>query len=334
MTRPFDPVTLRLFITVCEERNIARAAAREAIVPSAISKRIAALEAEVGIALLKRGRRGIEPTAAGEALLPRARDVLGTMERMHAELSEFASGLQGSVRVFASLSALSEFLPDDVGAFLTANRHVRVSLEERVSSEIARGVREGAVDFGVCWDAGDLRGLQTLEYRSDHLCVVTGPSHPLAQRRKIAFIDTLAHEQIEIQPGSIVQQTLRRAAAMAGQSLRHRIQVSNVEAACRNVAAGLGIAIVPREAADGHARALGLILLPLTDAWALRRFVICLRARDSLTASARLLVDFLHGRATADSGDLARRDTAGSGARRSGRAALPRRVRKAVSGDD
>jgi DNA-binding transcriptional LysR family regulator len=293
MPRHFDPVTLRLFIAVCEERNIARAADREAIVPSAISKRIAALEQDVGVHLLKRGRRGIEPTAAGEALLRKARDVLGTMERLHAELSEFAGGVQGSVRVFASLSVLSEFLPDDVGSFLAQHRTVRVSLEERVSAEIVRGVREGTVDFGVCWDAGDLQGLQAVRYRSDHLCVVLPPDHALARKRRLSFVETLAYDQIEIQPGSIVQAALRRAAALAGRTLNHRIQVSTFDAACRSVAAGLGIAVSPREAAETYVQAQKLRMLPLNDAWATRRFVICLRSRDALTAAARLLVDHL-----------------------------------------
>lgn len=298
MKRHFDPVTLRLFVAVCEERSIARAAERESIVASAISKRVAALEQEVGVTLLKRGRRGIEPTPAGEVLLRQARDVLGSMERMFAELTEFATGVNGSVRVFASLSVLSEFLPDDVGAFLAGNRTVRVSLEERVSSEIARGVREGAVDFGVCWDAGALTGLVTVPYRRDHLCVAVPQTHPLARKKKIAFVDTLAYEQIEIQPGSMVQATLRRAAALANQQLQHRIQVSTFDAACRNVAAGLGLAIVPREAAGTFASALDLRLLALTDPWAVRRFVICMRSREALTATARLLLDFLQQRAS------------------------------------
>jgi DNA-binding transcriptional LysR family regulator len=297
MKRYFDPISLRLFIAVCEERNIARAAEREAIVPSAISKRIAAVEADVGVPLLQRGRRGIAPTPAGEVLLRQARDVLNTLERMRAELSEFASGAQGSVRVFASLSVLSEFLPDDIGSFLALHQSVRVSLEERVSSEIIRGIREGTADFGVCWNAGDLAGLTTLDYRADHLSVAVPPAHPLARRKSVNFAATLAYEQIEIQPGSMVQITLRRAAAMAGQTIRHRIQVSTFDAACRNVAAGLGIAIVPREAAEAHVRSLGLRMLALTDAWAERRFVIGMRSREALTAAARLLVDYLHERA-------------------------------------
>jgi DNA-binding transcriptional LysR family regulator len=297
MKRYFDPVSLRLFIAVCEEGNIARAALREAIVPSAISKRIAAIEADVGVTLLQRGRRGIVPTPAGEALLRQARDVLGTLDRMHIELSEFARGAHGSVRVFASMSVLSEFLPDDIGSFLARHEAVRVSLEERVSSDIVRGIREGTVDFGVCWNAGDLAGLATLDYRSDHLSVVVPPAHPLARRKSVAFVATLGYEHIEILAGSMVQLTLRRAAAMAGQTIRHRIQVTTFDAACRNVAAGLGIAIVPREAAQAHVQSLGLRMLRLTDAWAERRFVIGMRTRASLSAAARLLVDYLHERA-------------------------------------
>ena len=56
---PFDPTSLRLFVAVCEERNIALAAQREAIVPSAVSKRIAQMEAQAGTPLLERGRRGV-----------------------------------------------------------------------------------------------------------------------------------------------------------------------------------------------------------------------------------------------------------------------------------
>jgi DNA-binding transcriptional LysR family regulator len=105
--RHIDPVMLRLFVAVCEELSIARTAAGEALVASAVSKRIAAVEQAIGAPPVVRGRRGIEPTAAGEVLLRQARDVLGQLERMRAELSEFATGVQGSVRVMTSVSALA-----------------------------------------------------------------------------------------------------------------------------------------------------------------------------------------------------------------------------------
>ena len=69
---------------------------------------------------------------------------------------------------------MAESLADDVAAFLNmpAHRTIQVDLEERISPEIVRGVREGMASLGVCWDAADLGTLQSRPYRSDHLCVV------------------------------------------------------------------------------------------------------------------------------------------------------------------
>src|SRR6185369_2832750 len=170
MTRPLDPVSLQHFVAVCEEGNIARAAAREALVASALSKRIAALEAEVGVALLARRRRGVEPTPAGQALLARSREVLAGLDQLRVELGAFGAGVQGSVRVFASPSVLAERLPDDIADFVARHPGIRLGLDERISPDIVRGVREGSADLGVLWDLIDLAGLQVLPYRTDRLC--------------------------------------------------------------------------------------------------------------------------------------------------------------------
>lgn len=293
MAPEFDPVTLRLFVAVCEERNIARAAAREALVASAVSKRIAAIEARIGTALLVRGRRGIEPTAAGEALLRQARQVLGVMARMHAELSEFASGVQGSVRVVASPSVLAEALADDISAFVAAHPQLRVSVDERTSPEIVRAVREGSAELGVLWDATDLAELAGRRYRGDRLCVAVPLGHRWARRRSIAFEDALDEIIVAVAPGGMMDTLLRREAARLSRVPAWRIQVSGMDAAARMVAAGLGPAILPREAVQDHASAQRMALVPLADAWSRRRFVICTRADGSVSAATRLLAEHL-----------------------------------------
>lgn len=293
MKRLLDPLTLHLFVAVCEEGSLVHAAERESIVPSAISKRLAALEEQIGLPLLTRSRGRFEPTPAGEVLLRQARDILGSMERAYAELDEFSTGVQGSVRVLASLSALAEFLADDVSSFLAAHQHVRVSLEEKVSAEIVRGVAEGAADFGVLWDANDLKGLQTGHYRSDHVHLVAHPSHPLMQDSgPVAFETVLGHDLIGIAP-SLMERKLQRYAELAGRPLVQRIRVSGVDVACRLIAADLGAALLPREAVATHVMALGLATRPLSDAWARRRFVLCMRSYDSLSMAAKLFVGHL-----------------------------------------
>lgn len=293
MARAFDPVTLRLFVAVCEERNIARAAAREALVASAVSKRIAAAEAAVGTPLLVRGRRGIAPTAAGEALLRQAREILGQLDRLETELSAFASGVQGSVRVMASVSALASALPDDIAAFAARFPAVRVSLEERVSAEILRALREGSADLGVLWDAAGHEGLHAQPYRRDHLAVVVHAAHPLARRRRVRFAETLDHDSVGVAPGGMMETMLRRQAALQGRSMSYRLQVTSLDAACRLVAAGLGLAVLPHEAVAAVAQATGLVMLPLAEPWAERRFIVASRAPAALSATTRLLVQSL-----------------------------------------
>ena len=293
MLRDFDPITLRLFVAVCEERNIARAAEREALVASAVSKRITAIEREVGSPLLIRGRRGIRPTPAGQALLRHAREVLGALGRMRAELSEFATGVQGSIRVVASVSVLAERLPEDIAAFLAKHQSVRVSLDEMTSVEIVRTVREGAADIGVLWDLADLSGLHVAPYREDQLCVAVHQGHLLAERKRLRYEETLSHPAVGVAPGGLMDALLRRQAALVGRAPVIRIQVSSLDAACRIVGAGLGLAVLPRGAAEPHASASNLRMIPLSDPWAVRRFVICSRAEPTLSTATRLLADHL-----------------------------------------
>src|SRR4030088_2507444 len=97
MTRPVRDLelkTLRLFVAVCDCRNMARAAAQEHIEPPAISKRIAQLESDLGVALLMRGRRGVEATRAGQVLLEHARGVLFTIERIASDAGSFSAGIK------------------------------------------------------------------------------------------------------------------------------------------------------------------------------------------------------------------------------------------------
>ena len=291
--RHFDPVSLRLFVAVCEERHIAHAAAREALVASAVSKRLAALERAVGTPLIVRNRRGMSPTAAGETLLRQARDMLAQFERLQAELSAFAGGAQGSVRIAASVSALAEQLPDDIAAFAAQFPAVRLSMEERISADIVRGLREGVLDVGVLWDAADLQGLPASPYRGDDLCVVMHASHPLASRRRLRFAQTLDHESVGVAPGGMMETLLRRQAALLGRPLPYRLQVSGLDAACRIVAAGLGLAILPSQAVAPVAAATGLVSRPLAEPWAARRFVVVSRPQGTQTATARLLLKHL-----------------------------------------
>ena len=88
----FDLVDLQLFIAVAETRSITNGAERVHLALASASERIKGLEAALGVSLLKRGRRGVELTAAGESLLDHARIVMHNVEAMRGDLAAFASG--------------------------------------------------------------------------------------------------------------------------------------------------------------------------------------------------------------------------------------------------
>ncbi|MFM0294492.1 MULTISPECIES: LysR family transcriptional regulator [Paraburkholderia] len=298
--RDIDLKTLRLFVAVCEHRNMGRAAEEEHIEPSAISKRIAQLETDLGVPLLTRSRRGVQPTPAGLSLLEHARNVLFTMDRIASDVAAFGSGLRGSVSVCATASAIAEVLLDDIASFMREpdNQNIRVDVEEHLSIDLVRQLREGAAAVGVCWDNADLEGLQHLPYRQDRLALAVYPGHPLAGLKSVRFEQTLEHDHVGMPPSTAVHTMLQRAAAKAGHTVSYRVIVSNFDAAFRVVAARLGISVVPLEVGEAYRRIFDIETIPLTNSWALRQFVVCFRELGALQPAARRMVEHLSNRAT------------------------------------
>ncbi|HSV77747.1 MAG TPA: LysR family transcriptional regulator [Ramlibacter sp.] len=288
-----DPLSLRLFIAICEQQSLTEAAEREHLTVSAVSKRLTALEEQIGSPLLERGRGGVLLTPAGEALLPAARGLLQSMARIQANLSEYAQSVPGNVRVAATLSALTCSLPGDIAAFVARQPHVRVNLEERIGREIVDSVEEGRADLGVCWDLTGTKRLQTVPYRVDHLVVIVHPEHELARRTRVSFVDTLPYERVMVDAGSIGLHLQQRLAIAEGKALKTSVHVRTYETACHIVAANFGIAIVPKEATRTLVKGMGLKAVGLSDDWARRRLVLCVRDHSELSMPARLLLEAL-----------------------------------------
>jgi len=126
------------------------------------------------------------------------------------------------------------------------------------------------------------------------------PQHPLARRASLRFADTLDQASINVSPGGQMDLMLRREAALAGRLPAYRMQVSSIDAGCRLVAAGLGLAILPLEAARPHAGTGRLALVALEEAWAVRRFVVVTRGPGLASAAARLLAAHLQAAVQAE----------------------------------
>ncbi|WP_296508896.1 LysR family transcriptional regulator [Rhodoferax sp.] len=293
LTRRMDLTSLQMFVAVCETGSIGKAAEREFIAPSALSKRLSDLELALGSPLLQRHSRGVHPTPAGQSLLHHARSVLFSLERMHSELNEYADGARGQVRIHASISATVQFLPEDLGAFIHAHQGIRIDLEEHLSTEVIRAVQEGAADLGICNTADGVGELQTRPYRHDQLVLIVPSPHALARESAVAFADTLALDHVGLHSNSSIYVAMRQAAAQLGQSIKLRIQVTGLDAMCRMIHNGLGVGVMPLRAFTLMHNTGALTAVPLSDSWAHRRIELVARDFSTLPRSARLLVDHL-----------------------------------------
>lgn len=294
-TRRLDLTSLQLFVAVCERGSIGKAAEQEFMAPSAVSKRLSDLESAVGTTLLYRHARGASPTPAGQSLLHHARSVLFSLDKMQGELSEYADGVRGHVRMHANISAIVQFLPEDLGSFTRLHDQVKIDLEEHLSSEVVRAVQEGAADLGICHTGvnGPLPDLQTRPYRHDQLVLIVPQAHPLAGEQQLAFADSLDWDHVGLHANSSIYQAMHQAATTAGRGIRLRIRVTGLDAMCRMIHNGLGVGLMPQRAFELMHGVGELTCVALTDDWANRQIDLVARDFSTLPVTARLLVAHL-----------------------------------------
>ncbi|VTU27468.1 LysR substrate-binding domain-containing protein [Variovorax sp. PBL-E5] len=289
----FDLIDLRLFLNIVDAGTITAGAQRTHMTLASASQRVLGMEDVLATPLLVREKQGVRATDAGRTLAHHARLVLAQMEQMRAELGAYGAGLKGQVRLLCNTSAMTEHLPEVLSGFLAAHPHVSVDLEEQASQDIADAVRAGLCDIGIVSDAVDAGGLQRFVFRSDHLVLVVARGHDLARRRRIAFAEIVEHEFVGLAPGSPLQEHLAQHAKRLGKRLVYRVRVRGFEAVCRMVEQRIGIGIVPQAAAVRCAKSMRLVGVPLTDAWAQRKLMACVRQHDELPLNVQRMLQHL-----------------------------------------
>jgi DNA-binding transcriptional LysR family regulator len=289
----FDLVDLQLFIAVADARSITQGALRAHLALASASARIKGLEAALGVTLLKRGRRGVELTAAGESLLDHARIVMHHVDAMRGDLAAFASGAKASVHLLANTSGLSEHLPKALAAFLREHPDINVDIEERESTDIAAAIVAGAADLGFAAEHALPEHVERFLFSEDRLTLVTARRSAFAGRRQIDFADVTACDFVGLTSSTALQSHISKHAASLGARLRFRARLRDFDAICQMVAAGVGIAVVPEAAAKRCARSMPIMMIRIRDPWANRRLAICARSFKTLPRPAKQLVEFL-----------------------------------------
>jgi len=288
-----DIDSLALFVRAAELRSLSKAAEASHIGVAAASRRIALLEHRFKTPLLDRSPRGVELTAAGVSLLAHAKALLVQLNDMNAEMTDHAAGRKGVLRLLANTSAMTETLPEDLASFGQANPDIRLVIQERWSGDILRSLLAGEADIGIIIDGARTEGLEVFPYRNDRLAVIAPIDHPLARDSNWSFSDVLEYELVALEVGSSMMRLLTEQAIVLEKALRLRIQVRSFEVVCRMVQVGMGVGILPYEAAKVLAESMKLSVRPMNEPWAQRQVLVCVKKDRPAKPSLTLLINHL-----------------------------------------
>jgi DNA-binding transcriptional LysR family regulator len=289
----FDLVDLQLFVAVADSGSITHGAMRAHLALASASARIKGLEAGLGVSLVRRRRRGVELTAAGESLRDHARLIMQNVAMMQGDIAAFASGVKASVHLLANTSGLSEHLPRALAVFLRENPDISLDVEERESIDIVGAIASGAADLGFAAEHALPEHLERFSFGEDRLMLVAPRRSEFSGRRQIDFVEVGNRDFVALTNATALAAHIAKHAARLGVRLHVRARLRDFDAICRLVAAGVGVAVMPEAAARRCARSMPLAVLAIRDSWANRQLVICARSFKSLPKPAKLLVDHL-----------------------------------------
>jgi DNA-binding transcriptional LysR family regulator len=298
----FDLTDLRLFLSVIDCASITQGASNAHIAPASASERIRNMEHEIGTQLLLREARGVRPTAAGSALARHARIILQQNEIMRGELFEFADGLRGRVRLLTNTAGLFEFLPGMLADYLLKYPKIDLEIEERPSHEIVQAISSGDFDAGLVADIVPTGQLRCLPCFVDQLVLVVPARQLFSDMNEIEFARAVTQDFVGLMGDSALMEHLEWQASRLTKSIHWRVRLSTFEAVCNLVERGVGVAVVPERAAvKARTRGSDLAMVTLSDSWARRQLMLCVRDLDELPNHAKLFVDHLMSKADAGS---------------------------------
>src|SRR5829696_8751363 len=240
---------LRVFREVLAQESFSEAASALNYTQSAVSQAIARLEAEAGMPLIERDRRGVRPTSAGERLNDHAGRILTQLDAAEAELGALAGIEGGELRMASFPTAGATLMPLAIAAFRAAYPAVSLSLVEGEPEELTPRLRDGEFDLGLIFEfegTGELGpGLRSTPLFEDPMRLALPKGHPLARKERVS-LDELGEEAwVQTSEASACARHVVRICRAAGFEPRVSFESDDYLTVQGLVAAGVGVALIP-----------------------------------------------------------------------------------------
>jgi LysR family hydrogen peroxide-inducible transcriptional activator len=292
------PVTLRQLqyvAAVAEARSFRRAAAACAVSQPSLSAQLAEAERALGVRLFERDRRGVLVTAAGQALLERARRLLLDADDLLEAARRNADPLAGTLRLGILPTIGPYLLPRAAPAVREALPKLQVLWEEDRTAPLVRGVTAGALDGALVAREAELGDLVQLEIARDPFVLAASPTHPLARAAEPIELRALRGERVLLLDDGhcLREQALEVCARARAEETGYR--ATSLSTLVQMVAGGGGVTLLPRIAVETEAPRAGLVVRPFAAPGPGRTLVLAWRRAAAAEPALRAVAEAIRG---------------------------------------
>jgi DNA-binding transcriptional LysR family regulator len=287
---------LKVLCEVVRRGSFSGAAEALSYTQSAVSQAIARLEAETGATLIVRDRSGVRPTAAGASLVEHAEGILARIEAAETQLDAVLGIRAGRLRMASFPSAGATLMPLAIARFRERHPDVALALAEGEPEEIAPRLRAGEFDFALLFEfpaARERHGarLRTQLLLEDPMLVALPADHALADKRALTLADLREEAWVQTSASSPCARHVIRSCVAAGFEPKVTFESDDYETVQGLVAAGVGVALIPRLALT-HVHP-GIVVRSLAPKPPSRRVVAATVTAAGVSPAAGTMIEIL-----------------------------------------
>jgi LysR family nitrogen assimilation transcriptional regulator len=234
---------LRYFIGIVDAGNMTKAAEQLHVAQTALGMQIRQIEDDVGVSLLVRHSRGVDPTPAGKLLYSRAQEILKLVEETRREVSACGNDVVEAIRLGITPALMMASGTDIALSVRETLPGVSLSIVEAMSHVLVDMLSRGEVDLILCYDIPDLPQFSRLALLQDDMVLVTKPDGQ--NGKPIAFADAIDRELAMPEEGDTVRRAVSRTARDLGINVKVAYEVRSVSAMKSLVNRGVAASILP-----------------------------------------------------------------------------------------
>jgi DNA-binding transcriptional LysR family regulator len=285
-----DLMSLRIFLTVAEERSFSRAAAKVHRTQPAVSQAVRRLEDDLGEQLFDRSSKSGTLTDAGRVLQNYGQRLVRLAEETENAMRELRDLRRGRVLIGANEAAIHTLLPL-MARFRQKVPDIAIDVRRVPARQIAVEVQQGSLDFGALTFRPAEEGLLEVAVGSDELVLLVPPAHPLAARRGVTMDDVAGQAVVAHNDPSPARERVLRLFEQHRIPLNMSISLPSLDGIKRAVEMRLGVALLPRRCAVTEIASGRLVAIPVAGISRRRQVtLVCRKAHRSHAANAFLAV--------------------------------------------